>query len=166
MIETIAFYFLSAVAIVSALGMVLNVRNTVAGAMSLVVTMIALSGVFVLLQAHLIAALQIMIYAGAIVVLFLFVVMLLNLRTDEFAPSRQPIVKFLGAALAIYVGIQFLGQIELGLPAAVETADDFGNYRMLARTLFTDYVLPFEMASLLLLAAIVGAVILAKRRVS
>jgi hypothetical protein len=83
----IFFYLFGAAAVVSALGMVLNVRNTVAAAMCLVVTMISLGGIYVVLDAHLVAALQIMVYAGAIVVVFLFVVMLLNLRRDAFPPA-------------------------------------------------------------------------------
>ena len=82
------FYLFAALAVASALGMVLNARNTVAAAMSLVVTMVALAVIYLLLEAHLVAAIQMIVYAGAIVVLFLFVVMLLNLRGDDFAPGR------------------------------------------------------------------------------
>src|SRR5262247_1867301 len=99
--QVILFYVFAALAVVSALGMVLNLRNTVAAAMSLVVTMIALAGIFVLLEAHLVAVIQIMVYAGAIVVLFLFVVMLLNLRADEFAPGRQRLLKLAGALIGV-----------------------------------------------------------------
>ena len=83
------FYVFGALAVAGALGMVLNVRNTVAGAMSLVLSMVSLGGVYVLLEAYLIGVLQILVYAGAIVVLFLFVVMLLNLRAEQFSPERQ-----------------------------------------------------------------------------
>ena len=87
-VPIVLFYLFAALAVVSALGMVLNARNTVAAAMSLVVTMVALAVIYLLLEAHLVAAIQMIVYAGAIVVLFLFVVMLLNLRGDDFPPGR------------------------------------------------------------------------------
>jgi len=158
------FYGAGALAVVSALGMVLNVRNTVAAAMSLVVTMIALAVVYVVLEAHLVAALQIMVYAGAIVVVFLFVVMLLNLRSDAFSPPRQRLLKAAGAVLAIGVAVAFLGLIPMALPTVRELPEGFGGYRAVGAELFTRFVLPFEITSLLILAAVVGAVVLAKRR--
>jgi NADH-quinone oxidoreductase subunit J len=165
-VPVILFYVFAALAVASALAMVLNLRNTVAGAMSLVVTMVALAGIFVLLEAHLIAVIQIMVYGGAIVVLFLFVVMLLNLRADEFAPGRQWPTKLVAGLVVLAVGAQLvriLTRDELPEPGALPPA--FGGYRMLGIALYTDYVLLVEVASLLLLAAIVGALILAKRRI-
>src|SRR5262245_1817567 len=159
------FYVFAALAVVSALGMVLNLRNTVAAAMSLVVTMISLAGIFVLLEAHLVAVIQIMVYGGAIVVLFLFVVMLLNLRTDEFAPGRQWPTKLAAGLVVLAVGAELVRLLSGELPAAGELPPGFGGYRMLGISLYTDYVLLVEMASLLLLAAIVGALILAKRKI-
>jgi NADH-quinone oxidoreductase subunit J len=158
------FYVFGAAAVASALGMVLNVRNTVAAAMSLVVTMISLGAIYVVLDAHLVAALQIMVYAGAIVVVFLFVVMLLNLRRDAFPPERQRATKVLGVGLALGVTWGFLRRMPGALPTVREIAPDFGGYRALGRALFLEYPLPFEVTSLLLLGAIVGAVVLAKRR--
>lgn len=159
------FYLFSAVAVVSALGMVLNVRNTVAAAMSLVVTMISLAVLYVVLDAHLVAALQIMVYAGAIVVVFVFVVMLLNLRRDDFPRSRQRFAKAAGAVLAVGITAAFLSLVPRALPTVREIPADFGGYAALGRVLYRDFVLPFEVASLLLLAAMVGAVVLAKRRI-
>ena len=158
------FYLFGAAAVVSAAGMVLNVRNTVAAAMCLVVTMISIGGIYVVLDAHLVAALQIMVYAGAIVVVFLFVVMLLNLRRDAFPPERQRLTKAIGVGLAIGVTWGFLRRMPAALPTMREVAPDFGGYRELGRALFLQYPLPFEVTSLLLLGAIVGAVVLAKRR--
>jgi len=83
------FYFFAFVAIAGALGMLLNTKNTVAGALSLVATMISLGAIYVQLDAYFVGALQIMVYAGAILVLFLFVVMLLNLRHDSFGASGK-----------------------------------------------------------------------------
>ncbi len=159
------FYIFAAIAIAGALGMVMNTRNTVAAALSLVLTMVALGGVYVLLEAYLIGALQILVYAGAIVVLFLFVVMLLNLRREAYSPQRQRATKVAGAVIGLLVLAQFLQLIHgaFGAPAAIP--EGFGGYRQVGTVLFTDYVLAFEATSLLLLAAMVGAVILAKRKI-
>ena len=159
------FYLFAAIAIAGALGMVLNARNTVAAVLSLVLTMVSLGGVYVLLGAFLIGVLQILVYAGAIVVLFLFVVMLLNLRQEEFSPQRQLATKIAAGAIVLIVLVQFLMLLQgaFGAPAAVP--EDFGGYRQVGTVLFTDYVLAFEATSLVLLAAMVGAVILAKRKI-
>ncbi len=161
----ILFYVFAALAVVSALGMVLNLRNTVASAMSLVVTMVSLAGIYVLLEAHLVAAIQIMVYGGAIVVLFLFVVMLLNLRADEFAPGRQWLTKLAAGLVVLAAGAELIRLLSGELPEPGELPPGFGGYRMVGISLYTDYVLMVEMASLLLLAAIVGALILSKRRI-
>jgi len=163
-VEQVLFYLFAALALGSALGMLLNVRNTVAAAMCLVVTMVSLAGVYVLLHAHLVAVIQIMVYAGAIVVLFIFVVMLLNLRSDRFRPGRQRGLKLAGGVLALWLLAAFLGRLAGHLPPVQALPPDFGSYRQLGLAFYTDWVLAFEMTSLLLLAAIIGAVILAKRR--
>jgi NADH-quinone oxidoreductase subunit J len=159
------FYVFAALAVLSALGMVLNVRNTVAATLSLVVTMVALAAIYVLLEAHLVAAIQIMVYAGAIVVLFLFVVMLLNLRQDTFAPGRQWLVKIGAALIGVVILAQLLRLLSGGLPEAPPLPEGYGGYRQVGVALYTDYVLLVEIAGLLLLAAIVGALILAKRKI-
>ncbi len=164
-VAEILFYVFGSLAVLSALGMLLNLRNTVAAAMSLVVTMIALAAIYVLLEAHLVAAIQIIVYAGAIVVLFLFVVMLLNLRHDEFASRRQWLLKTVAAIFGVLVLAQLLRVLAIGLPEPPPLPEGFGSYRQLGIALYTDYVLLVEMASLLLLAAIVGALILAKRKI-
>jgi NADH-quinone oxidoreductase subunit J len=159
------FWLFAALAVAGALGMVLNVRNTVAGALSLVGTMVSLGAIYVLLDAYLIGVLQILVYAGAIVVLFLFVVMLLNLRRDDFGRERQRLTKGLGVLIAGFILWRFLALLPaaVGKPAALPA--DFGGYRYLGKVLFTDQLLSFEIASLLLLAAMIGAVVLAKRRI-
>jgi NADH-quinone oxidoreductase subunit J len=106
-----------------------------------------------------------MVYAGAIVVLFLFVVMLLNLRQDVFAPGRQWLVKAGALLVAVVVLAELLRLFSGALPALPPVPAGFGGYRQLGIALYTDYVLLVEMASLLLLAAIVGALILAKRKI-
>ena len=166
--ETILFYIFGGLAVISALGMVLNTRNTVASALSLVGTMVSLGAIYLLLEAYLVAAFQIMVYGGAIVVLFLFVVMLLNLSTDEFPPGRQRFIKL----AVVIAGVAILAQVLIALgqesllAAQPETVPEgFGGYRQVGISLYTDYVLLVEMVSLLLLAAIVGALILAKRKI-
>lgn len=159
------FYVFAVMALVSALGMVLNFRNTVASAMSLVVTMVSLAGIFLLLGAHLVAVIQIMVYGGAIVVLFLFVVMLLNLRRDDFSPGRQRALKAAAVLGGFVVLAEMLRMLPGNLPVAGILPDGYGTYAELGVALYTDYVLLVEMASLLLLGAIVGALILAKRKI-
>jgi NADH-quinone oxidoreductase subunit J len=161
----VLFYAFAALAVASALGMVLNLRNAVAAAMSLVVTMVSLAAIYVLLEAHLVAAIQIMVYAGAIVVLFLFVVMLLNLRADEFAPGRQWATKCAAALVVLVAGAELVRLLSAELPEPKPLPPGFGGYRMVGIALYTDYVLLVEMASLLLLAAIVGSLLLAKRKI-
>jgi NADH-quinone oxidoreductase subunit J len=159
------FYSFAALAVAGALGMLLNTRNAVAGAVSLVGTMVSLGAIYVLLEAYLIGVLQILVYAGAIVVLFLFVVMLLNLRHDAFSPERLRLTKALGVVIGTLVGLELLLLLPAALGPAAELPVGFGGYRMVGAALFTDWVLAFEVTSLLLLAAMVGAVVLAKRRI-
>ena len=161
----VLFYLFAAIAVAGSLGMLLNVRNTVAGALSLVCTMVALGAIYVLLDAYLIGVLQILVYAGAIVVVFLFVVMLLNLRHDEFTPERLRWTKRLAVGLGALVVVELLVLLPRALGPAAEVPADFGGYRAVGAALFTDWVLAFEVTSLLLLAAMVGAVILAKRSI-
>ena len=152
-------------AIGGALGMLFNTRNTIAAAMCLVVTMIALGAIYVLLEAYFIGAIQILVYAGAILVLFLFVVMLLNLRQDTFPPIRQRLLKAFVAGIGLLVLLQFLTLLPGSLPEAAAVAEGYGGYRHVGFALFTDYLLAFETTSMLLLSAMVGAIILAKRRI-
>lgn len=159
------FYLFAAFAVAGALGMLLNTRNTVAGALSLVGTMASLGAIYVLLDAYLIGVLQILVYAGAILVLFLFVVMLLNLRQDTFSPDRLRWTKRLAVGFGALVCAQLLLLLPRGLGPAAELPEGFGGYRAVGTVLFTDWVLAFEVTSLLLLAAMVGAVILAKRSI-
>jgi len=159
------FYAFAVISILGSLGMVLNTRNTVTSAMSLVVTMVALAGIYVLLEAHIVAVFQIMVYGGAIVVLFLFVVMLLNLSTDEFRPGRQRLVKLGAMLLGLIVLAALLRVLTTALPAAQPIPEGFGGFAQVGIALYTDYVLLVEMSGLLLLAAIVGALILSKRKI-
>jgi NADH-quinone oxidoreductase subunit J len=165
--ESFLFYFFAGLSLAGALAMVGFVRNVVAGAMSLVVTMISLAGIYVLMEAHLVAAIQIIVYAGAILVLFLFVIMLLNLRGDSFGAPRpwQTVLKLAGVVLAGGGLVALLRLLPGHLRQPGPLPEGFGGYRSVGTALFTQYVVPVEIAGFLLLAAIVGAVILAKRRI-
>jgi NADH-quinone oxidoreductase subunit J len=165
--QLLMFSILAFGAVLSALFMMTN-KKPVSAAMSLIVTMFCLAGLYVLLEAHLMAALQIIVYAGAIMVLFLFVIMLLNVEEKEGRLAPNAIL--LQFVAVVVVGLVFLMVVNLfkthgSLFALGDAANQFGTTKAVGKMLFTDYLLPFEIASVLLLAAIVGAVILAKRRI-
>src|SRR5688572_1295737 len=159
--EFVIFFFFAAVAVVFALVVVLH-RNPVVGALSLVACFFALAVMYVLLEAPFLAALQVIVYAGAIMVLFLFVIMLLNLQRVAEPPTR-PIQQFLGytTCSAFGIGLVYflIKYTVLERPAAVFRADA----RAVGMEMFQSYVFPFEMVSILLLAAIVGALLLSGR---
>lgn len=165
--QLLMFYILGFGAVVSALLLVTN-KKPVNAAMSLIATMFCLAGLYVLLDAHLVAVLQILVYAGAVMVLFLFVIMLLNIQEKEgrLAGSTLALqfVSILGVGM-VFVIAASLVKVKGSLPAGGELYP-FGTTKAVGSMLFTEYLLPFEIASMLLLAAIVGAVILAKRRIS
>ncbi|MBI4083615.1 MAG: NADH-quinone oxidoreductase subunit J [Candidatus Lambdaproteobacteria bacterium] len=166
------FYLFAAAAVLGALG-VLLLRNPVYCALSLVATMSALGGVFILLNQEFVAAIQILIYAGAIMVLFLFVIMLLNLRSDEQFIARWNPGKVVGIAMALVILAQLVGvftsaSATLG-PAGEYPAERIakeGAVEIVGGLLVTQYVLPFEVASILLMVAIIGAVVIAKRQIA
>ena len=161
------FCILSIGAVLSALVMVTN-KKPVSAAMSLIMVMFCLAGIYVLLDAHLIAALQIIVYAGAIMVLFLFVIMLLNIQEKEGRLSGSKLALQLLSILVVgfvFIIIANLVKVDNSLVKIREAINGFGTVKSVGALLFTDFLLPFEIASLLLLAAIVGAVILAKRRI-
>ncbi len=166
--EQLIFYPLAGLVLLLALGVVFN-NSAIGSAVSLIGMMLGLAGVFVLLQAHFLAILQVIIYAGAIMVLFMFVIMLLNLKHPDKAwkaRERNLLLSILTGVLMVGVLYKFIDittGTEFNSPAAVP--DTFGTTEVVGTTLFTEYVLPFEVASILLLAAMVGAVVLAKSKV-
>jgi NADH-quinone oxidoreductase subunit J len=165
--QLLMFSILSFGAVVSALLMVTN-KKPVSAAMNLIFTMFCLAGIYVLLDAHLIAVLQIIVYAGAIMVLFLFVIMLLNIQEKEGKLEGSKIaLQFLSIVVVgfIFIWIANLAKVDSTPVQPADVVNAFGTVRSVGRLLFTDFLLPFEIASVLLLAAIVGAVILAKRRI-
>jgi NADH-quinone oxidoreductase subunit J len=151
--------------------MVIVSKNPVHSTLFLILTLFCVAGIFVLLNAHFLAAIQIMVYAGAIMVLFLFVVMLLNLKElkGEFEKLLTLKIMGIGAAaffLAEVVFLIFKGSSK-GISGSVtaEVIAREGNTVLIGKLLFTKYLLPFEATSVLLLVAIIGAVILAKRKI-
>ena len=165
MSEFIIFFLFAAIAVIFALVVVLH-RNPVVGALSLVASFFALAVMYVLLEAPFVAALQVIVYAGAIMVLFLFVIMLLNLQHVAEPPTR-PVQQFLGYTSCAAFGI---GLIYYIVKYAVFVKSPDGPFRADARAIgirmFEAYVFPFEMVSILLLAAIVGALTLSGKAVS
>jgi NADH-quinone oxidoreductase subunit J len=162
--EFAVFFFFAAVAVIFALVVVLH-RNPVVGALSLVASFFALAVMYVLLDAPFLAALQVIVYAGAIMVLFLFVIMLLNLQHRHEEPTR-PIQQFLGyfgtAAFAVAL-VYYISKY--AVLTAMPNTPFVATARVIGVRLFEAYILPFEMVSILLLAAIVGALLLSGRAV-
>ena len=160
--EFAIFFLFAAIAVIFALVVVLH-RNPVVGALSLVASFFALAVMYVLLEAPFLAALQVIVYAGAIMVLFLFVIMLLNLQHAAEPPTR-PIQQYLGYTTSAAFGLGLLYYIG---KYAVFASGAQGVFQADARTIgirmFEAYVFPFEMVSILLLAAIVGALYLSGR---
>ena len=157
------FLFLGVSAVAAALTVVFH-KNPVHCAVALVVTLFVLSVLFVGLDAQLVAVLQVIVYAGAIVVLFLFIIMLLNLQKEVRSLGAGPLVAVAaagGLALAAFLVPALLRGAGAGV-TYVPTG--FGETAGVAERLFTVYLLPFELTSILLLVAIVGAVALARRR--
>jgi len=169
--EQVIFWLFSAIAIASALLCVTR-RNPVASALWLVLTMFSLAGIFVILDAHFIAAMQILVYAGAIMVLFLFVIMLLNIGQSEASDlpgwMGHVIMLAIGAVLAVQLWAMTRivpdGDIRLPAGAMRQLNEQEGAVQVIGGPLFRDFLVPFEITSVLLLAAVVGAVVLAKRR--
>jgi NADH-quinone oxidoreductase subunit J len=166
--ELLIFYPLAGFCVILALGVVFN-NSPVGSAISLIGMMLGLAGIFILQQAHFIAILQIIIYAGAIMVLFMFVIMLLNLKkgddTGWVAREKNLLLSILTGVLSIgilYKVGSIIFSVTLESPATLP--DSFGTVANIGETLFTKFVLPFEVASILLLAAMVGAVVLAKNK--
>jgi NADH-quinone oxidoreductase subunit J len=136
-------------------------RNPVTSAMFLVLTIVSMAGLFVLLHAFFLAAVQVLVYAGAVMVLFLFVIMLLDLKEEERRKLRKFTVGLGALAVAAIAGILIkasLGAVALAGDKSVE-----GATKPLGRILFTQYLLPFEILSLLLLVAMVGVILLSKK---
>jgi NADH-quinone oxidoreductase subunit J len=164
--ELITFIVLAPLSVVSALGMVLS-RNAIYSALLLVVNFFCLAGFYVLLEAQFVAAVQVIVYAGAIMVLFLFVLMLLGIEREEVLTEtirgQRPAAVLLTLGLLVaLVGALAAGVFDAG-PASLAAANEGGNVQAVGRLLFTRYTFAFETAGVLLVVAAVGALVLGKR---
>ena len=158
------FYFIAFLTIISALFVVLN-RNPVYSAVMLVFCFFSLAALYVLLEAYFVAVLEIIVYAGAIMVLFLFVIMLINvgneMKTSTYLKKTKAIPLFLMSLFLLNILLLILWRSEgLHQPSTIGTV---GSIAAIGQALFTKYVLPFEIASLLLFVALIGTVYLSKR---
>lgn len=164
MIEALVFYTLAALMLVSALGVIMA-RQPIYAVLALVTALFAMAGLFVLLGAFFVAAIQVLVYAGAILVLFLFVVMLLDLSPEEHARTRQGAFWAAGAGLGLLFLLRLAQALHTlpGGPVPLTAALAPGTTRAIGTVLFTTFAWPFELASVLVLAGILGAVVLAKR---
>jgi NADH-quinone oxidoreductase subunit J len=163
--ETLFFWIFGGMAAVLAV-LVVGLKNPIHGALALIANLFCVAALFVLLDAHFLAAIQVLVYAGAIMVLFVFVVMLLNLSNKELGLPRYTAAKVAGGGLIIFVALQLLVNFaNLGPSAMGEVPPEFGTIESIGRLLFTQYLLPFEVASVILLAAILGAVAIAKKKI-
>ena len=161
------FYLFGLLAVASALLFVTR-KSPVAAALWLVQVMFALSAMYIMMDAQFIGAIQVLVYAGAIMVVFLFVVMLLNLgHADAIADMRGKWGRLAAGlvGLALVAELYAIGRQQLSRPMAVSPTRADGVINSIAHPLFNEYLLAFEVTSILLLAAVVGAVLLAKRRV-
>ena len=161
------FFLLAVLAIASALAMISN-RNVVNSALFLVINMVSLAGIYLLLNAQFLAIIQILVYAGAIMVLFLFVIMLLNVEDEEKLFDKFRVKYFLafllGAAVTGQIFYSIAGVAEV-LPAISDQMETIGTVQGVGDVLFTKYLLPFEMTAILLTAAVVGALMVAQHKI-
>ena len=175
MLDALVFYAL-AVMIVGLGILVITARSAVHSVLFLVLNFLFVAALYVTLNAEFLAVIQIMVYAGGIVVLYLFVVMLVSLKRapEQHADSRRLGVIGMGLALVVLVELVAIGYVSStrgAVPTAVGAAQSYpatiiqegGNTEQLGWVLYTDYLIPFELASMLLLVAMVGAIVLAKR---
>jgi NADH-quinone oxidoreductase subunit J len=166
--ETLFFLIVAAIAVISSLLVITN-KNPINSALSLIMTFFCLATLYVMLEAPFMAAIQVIVYAGAIMVLIVFVIMLLNIRSES--GGRTAHARFMGVAtgllLLVLTGCLLAksslstarGNIDSAMIAKV------GHTELIGKSLFTDFLLPFELTSILLLAAIVGAVVLSKKKI-
>jgi NADH-quinone oxidoreductase subunit J len=167
-LETILFYLFGAVAAIAAILMVTR-RNAVISALFLILNMAALAGLYLTLNAQFIAVAQVIVYAGAIMVLFLFVIMLLRPENERKLLKANPRLKFFAIFISAVIFFQFAYMIFIAKPSSLAAKDidasiNAGTIEEIGTQLFTNYVLPFEAAGFLLLASAIGALILAKKK--
>ena len=164
------FYIFAVLSVLGALG-VIFLRKPIHCALSLVGTFFCLGAIYVMLNAEFVAVIQVLVYAGAIMVLFLFVLMLLSSKTSDQNTNKWPIGKILAGLLSFGIFLKIaslftMGDLQLGPKGAypIEVVEEVGSISLIGRLLFTDYILSFEIIAILLLVAVIGAVVIAKRR--
>jgi NADH-quinone oxidoreductase subunit J len=148
-----------------ALGAAINVlaqKHVLYSSLSLIVLLTSISALFVLLQAEFLAVINVIVYAGAIMVLFVFVIMLLNLPADEERIDRLRWLKLIGIPMGLFL-LFMVGRTVWKVEGSATTPDLPGTAQAIGASLFTDYILPFELTSLLILIALMGAVVFAKK---
>jgi NADH-quinone oxidoreductase subunit J len=161
MIEVVFFFFAAAT-----LGAAINVlvqKHVLYSALSLIVLLVSMSALFVLLQAEFLAVVNVIVYAGAIMVLFIFVIMLLNLEESEEGEDGLRWLKFIGIPMGLFFLFLIMAALWTVSPRSSDQAQIAGTADAIGRSLFTDYLLPFEVASLLILIAMMGAIVFAKK---
>lgn len=167
MVELFLFFILAAVAIFGALAVVFA-RNPVYGAMGLMMTLFSLAVFYVVHLAHLVAAVQVIVYAGAVMTLFLFVIMMIGVDKEEDTGEQLPMQRRLAAGLGLVVvllaGIAVVGGRFDWVRPATSSVEVNGTVQEVGQLLFTDWILPFEATSLLLIIAAAGAIALAYYR--
>ncbi len=161
-IYEVLFWFLTVMAISCALGVILS-RNPVNSVLFLIATFFAVSGHYILLNAQFLAIVNIIVYAGAIMVLFLFVIMLMNLNADT-EPQKNRLVQLAGVISGGALFLVVLAAFRTTTVSVLEqSATDIGLIKNLGKTLFTQFVLPFEISSVLFLSAMIGAIVIGKK---
>ena len=165
MITTYLFFGFALLAVLGALGLILF-KHPMNGAMSFVMTLISLAGLYALLSAKLIFAIQLIVYAGAIMSLILFIIMFLNIQEKDLPLDPNRWFYLAGGIVVVAPIAGLLIKISKSLPATEVTVfeDGFGGVKEVGQLLFTQWLLPFEIVSILLLVALVGAVVLAGKR--
>jgi NADH-quinone oxidoreductase subunit J len=163
--QDLPFYIFSALALLCAILVIANPfsRNPVTSAMFLVLTIISMAGLFVLLHAFFLAAVQVLVYAGAVIVLFLFVIMLLDLKEEERRKIKTVMAGLAVVAVGVIAAI-VIRTINFAHPSGrIATVQAVGSADALGVSLFSNFALPFELVSLLLLVAMIGAILLSKK---
>jgi NADH-quinone oxidoreductase subunit J len=155
------FYFLSFVAVLSALLVVFS-KSPVHSVLYLIITFFCIGGHYVLLNAQFLAVVHIIVYAGAIMVLFLYVLMLLNLNRES-EPHKSTVMKVAAVICGGLIMVLLVGSLRGTEQMMITQSTDIGMVKTLGKVMFTDFLLPFEITSILLLAAMVGAVMIGKK---
>ena len=158
----LVFFYLATVIVVTA-ALVVVLRNPIYCALSLLVLFFHVAGLYVTLHAEFLAAVQIMVYAGAILVLYLFVVMLLNVKAEVRYHNQLPVAGFLGLMTLTEVILLVLTRRTPEASTEEFAVSSAGNTESIGEVLYTQYLFPFEIASLVLLVAMIGAIVLAKK---